>query len=108
MCIALYGPHLYLCTEIVKSWVSLIAADREQVDVREVRVHKSRVHAHCSNWGSGGLWTEVKKVTFGAGTVEDVGVKLITVSRGGSLREVGEREREREGERILWPYVATV
>lgn len=37
---------IYLCTEVVKSWVSLIVTDREQVDIGEVRVHQSRGYAH--------------------------------------------------------------
>ena len=86
---------MYLCTEVVQSWISLVATDREQVDISEVRVYQSRVHAHFGCC-SGGLWTEVKKVTFRAGTVEYVGVKLVTSGRGGgSLRE-RERERERD------------
>ena len=88
--------YMHLCTEVVESWISLVATDREQVDVGEVRVHQSRVHAHSScGWCSGGLWTEVKKVTFRAGTVEDVGVKRITTGRRGGLRG-------REKERISW------
>ena len=106
------GIHyiLYLCTEVVESWVSLVATDREQVDVGEVRVHQSRVHAHSScGWCSGGLWTEVEKVTFRAGTVEDVRVKRITTGRRGGLRgREGGKEREREREDfmvIMYMYV---
>lgn len=79
---------MYLCTEVVQSWITLVASDREQVQIGNVSEHQSTVSNEGRTCHSGGgPGTQIQQVSISTGTVEDVGVQFITSSCR-SLREV--------------------